>query len=79
MPQGITKPQLFGELNEEENPMPHKSCPPKGQTQLAVVAATLLLCKLEPGENIAIYNPQTVLRQFGRIRGSPDISCSVAV
>lgn len=57
---GITKPQLFGEMNEEVNWYPRK-LPTKGAALLAIVPSTLLLYKLEVGENIVVYNPQRML------------------
>lgn len=36
---------------------------------MAIVAQTLLLCKLESGENVTIHNTQRALHQSSMIKG----------
>lgn len=54
---GITKHQLFGELNEEFNLISREVCSMRAQTLLAIVPPTPLPYKLKSGENIYVYNP----------------------
>lgn len=54
---GITKPVLFIEMNEKTGLISR-------DVFLAIVAASLLQCKLEPGEDVLVYNPWRVVGQL---------------
>lgn len=82
-PWGITTTQLFCEESEKINLPSRETYPPKAQTQLAIMAPSLLHNKMESMESIRDYNPQRVLRQLGYEQGtigiSGDATCSSAL
>lgn len=60
----LTKPMLFGEMNEDVELIPRKACSMREQTSLASWPRILVPHKLESSEDVSIYNPQRVLQQL---------------
>lgn len=54
---GIHKVQLFEKDSKKISLVLHEAIPMKAQALLGIVAPSMLLSKLEPGERTVIYNP----------------------